>query len=46
VEYADLDALDISRLNDPQGKQELASQVLSFVNKNGIAPTMIYRNLY
>ncbi|TIA00806.1 hypothetical protein D6C82_04306 [Aureobasidium pullulans] len=35
MEYADLDALDISRLNDPQGKQELASQVLSFVNKNG-----------
>ncbi|THV74728.1 putative 1-aminocyclopropane-1-carboxylate oxidase [Aureobasidium pullulans] len=35
LEYADLDALDISRLNDPQGKQELASQVLSFVNKNG-----------
>ncbi|THW81932.1 putative 1-aminocyclopropane-1-carboxylate oxidase [Aureobasidium pullulans] len=34
LEYADLDALDISRLNDPQGKQELASQVLSFVNKN------------
>ncbi|THY49469.1 putative 1-aminocyclopropane-1-carboxylate oxidase [Aureobasidium pullulans] len=35
LEYADLDALDISRPNDLQGKQELASQVLSFVNKNG-----------
>ncbi|CAD0039409.1 unnamed protein product [Aureobasidium pullulans] len=33
LEYADLDALDISRLNDPQGKQELASQVLSFIKR-------------
>ncbi|KAI5245197.1 putative 1-aminocyclopropane-1-carboxylate oxidase [Aureobasidium subglaciale] len=35
VEYADLDALDISRLDTLEGKQELASKVLSFVSKNG-----------
>ncbi|KUI61168.1 hypothetical protein VP1G_08361 [Cytospora mali] len=35
LEYADLEALDISKLNQPGGKQALAEQVLSFINKNG-----------
>lgn len=35
VEYADLEALDISKLDQPGGKQILAEQVLSFINKNG-----------
>jgi len=35
VEWADLEALDISKLEQPGGKQELASQVLSFIDKNG-----------
>lgn len=35
VEYADLEALDISKLDQPGGKQVLAAQVLSFINKNG-----------
>lgn len=35
VEYADLEALDISKLDQPGGKQALAEQVLSFINKNG-----------
>ena len=36
VDYAELEALDISKLNDPQGIDKLATQVLSFINKNGI----------
>lgn len=35
MEYADLEALDISKLGQPGGKQALAEQVLSFINKNG-----------
>lgn len=35
VEYADLEALDISKWNQPGGKQELSEQVLGFINKNG-----------
>lgn len=35
MDYADLEALDISRLNQPGGKQALAEQVLGFINKNG-----------
>ena len=35
VEYADLEALDISKLDQPGGKQALAEQLLSFINKNG-----------
>lgn len=35
VEYADLEALDISKLEQPGGKQILAEQVLSFINENG-----------
>ncbi|KAK7749693.1 putative flavonol synthase [Cytospora paraplurivora] len=35
VEYAGLEALDISKLNQSGGKQALAEQVLGFINKNG-----------
>ncbi|KAH8660312.1 putative 1-aminocyclopropane-1-carboxylate oxidase [Xylariales sp. PMI_506] len=35
LEYADLEALDISKLEQPGGKDELAAQLLSFINKNG-----------
>lgn len=35
VDYADLEALDLSKLDQPGGKQALAEQVLSFINKNG-----------
>lgn len=35
VDYADLEALDISKLDEPGGKEALAKQVLSFINKNG-----------
>ncbi|ROW02749.1 hypothetical protein VSDG_01709 [Cytospora chrysosperma] len=35
LEYADLEALDISKLSQPGGKQTLAKQVVSFINKNG-----------
>lgn len=35
VEYADLEALDISKLDQPGGKEALAAQVLGFINKNG-----------
>lgn len=35
MDFADLEALDISRLNQPGGKQALAEQVLGFINKNG-----------
>jgi len=36
VEWADLEALDISKLNQPGGKQELAVQILRFIDKNGV----------
>ncbi|KAF4540181.1 Flavonol synthase protein [Lasiodiplodia theobromae] len=35
LDWADLEALDISKINDPNGIQELAEQVLGFINKNG-----------
>ncbi|KAH8889072.1 putative 1-aminocyclopropane-1-carboxylate oxidase [Thozetella sp. PMI_491] len=35
LEYADIEALDISKLNQPGGKDDLARQVLSFIDKNG-----------
>lgn len=35
VEYADLEALNISKLDQPGGKESLANQVLHFINKNG-----------
>ncbi|KAI2627045.1 putative 1-aminocyclopropane-1-carboxylate oxidase [Hypomontagnella submonticulosa] len=35
LEYAELEALDISKLNQEGGKQALAKQVLKFINKNG-----------
>ncbi|KAH8670150.1 putative 1-aminocyclopropane-1-carboxylate oxidase [Tricladium varicosporioides] len=35
LEWADLEALDISRLDQPGGKDVLATQVLNFINKNG-----------
>ncbi|KAL7622582.1 putative flavonol synthase [Parahypoxylon ruwenzoriense] len=35
LEYAELEALDISKLNEPGGKEALAEQVLRFINKNG-----------
>ncbi|GME45916.1 Flavonol synthase protein [Neofusicoccum parvum] len=35
LDWADLEALDISKLDHPGGKKELAEQVLSFINKNG-----------
>lgn len=35
LEYADLEALDISKLDQPGGKEALAAQVLGFINKNG-----------
>lgn len=36
VEWADLEALDLSLLNKPNGKKVLAEQVLRFINKNGM----------
>lgn len=36
VDYVDLEALDISKLDEPGGKQALVDQLLSFINKNGI----------
>lgn len=38
MDWADLEALDISKINDPNGIQELAEQVLGFINKNGRLP--------
>jgi hypothetical protein len=35
VDWAELEALDISLLEQPGGKQALASQVLNFINNNG-----------
>jgi hypothetical protein len=35
VDWADLEALDISLLDQPGGKQALADTVLRFINKNG-----------
>ncbi|KAH8690693.1 putative 1-aminocyclopropane-1-carboxylate oxidase [Talaromyces proteolyticus] len=35
LDWAELEALDISLLDQPGGKQALANQVLSFINKNG-----------
>ncbi|TAQ89280.1 hypothetical protein B7494_g2424 [Chlorociboria aeruginascens] len=35
LDWADLEALDISKLSQPNGKQELAAQVLNFIDKNG-----------
>lgn len=36
VGWAELEALDISLLDTPGGKEILADQVLRFINKNGI----------
>ncbi|KAF4119888.1 2OG-Fe(II) oxygenase family, partial [Geosmithia morbida] len=44
VEYADLEALDISRLNEPGGKEALAAQVLSFINRNVYASVYVNRH--
>lgn len=35
VDYADLEVLDISKIDHPEAKFALAKQVLSFINKNG-----------
>jgi len=35
LNWVDLEALDISKLNEPGGKQALATQVLNFINNNG-----------
>ncbi|KAL2815213.1 hypothetical protein BDW59DRAFT_176219 [Aspergillus cavernicola] len=35
LDWADLEALDLSLLSQPGGTQALAEQVLSFINKNG-----------
>lgn len=35
LDYADLEALDISQLSEPGGKEKLAAQVLNFIDKNG-----------
>ncbi|KAK7947044.1 uncharacterized protein PG986_011365 [Apiospora aurea] len=35
VQYANLEALDISKMEQPEGKAALAKQVLSFINTNG-----------
>ncbi|KUJ24398.1 putative 1-aminocyclopropane-1-carboxylate oxidase [Mollisia scopiformis] len=35
LDYADLEALDISKLDQPGGIEELSAQVLNFINKNG-----------
>ncbi|KAL1628774.1 putative flavonol synthase [Diplodia seriata] len=35
LDWADLEALDISKIDDPAGLKELAEQVLRFINKNG-----------
>ncbi|KAL2836853.1 hypothetical protein BJX68DRAFT_273333 [Aspergillus pseudodeflectus] len=35
LDWASLEALDLSLLSQPGGKQSLAEQVLSFINKNG-----------
>lgn len=36
MDYADVEALDLSKLDQPGGKQALAEQVLGFINKNGM----------
>lgn len=41
VDYVDLEALDISKLDEPGGKQALIDQLLSFINKNGTAPVHV-----
>ncbi|RFU31553.1 hypothetical protein B7463_g4774, partial [Scytalidium lignicola] len=35
LNWIELEALDISKLDQPGGKQELATQVLNFINNNG-----------
>jgi hypothetical protein len=45
VEYADLAYLDISKLDQPGGKEALAQQVLSFINTNGIRPAIEVQGL-
>lgn len=35
VDWAELEALDISQLDQPGGKEALAAQVLRFINKKG-----------
>lgn len=35
MDYAGLEALDISKLKEPGGKEALAAQVLGFINDNG-----------
>ncbi|KAL1962661.1 hypothetical protein VTN77DRAFT_9295 [Rasamsonia byssochlamydoides] len=35
LDWAELEALDISRLDEPGGKEALAEQVLRFINENG-----------
>lgn len=35
MDYAELEALNISLLDQPGGKRELAQQLLRFINKNG-----------
>ncbi|VUC32954.1 unnamed protein product [Clonostachys rosea] len=35
LNFAELEALDLSKLNQPGGKQQLAEQVLGFISKNG-----------
>jgi hypothetical protein len=35
VEYAELEALDISNIHEPGAEEALAKQVVGFINKNG-----------
>jgi hypothetical protein len=45
VEWADLEALDLSKFDQPGGRRALASQVLTFIDKNGIPLLMTSRSV-
>ena len=45
MEWADLEALDISKFDQPGGRRALASQVLSFTDKNDIPLLMTSRSV-
>jgi hypothetical protein len=40
VDWASLEALDLSLLSQAGGKQTLAEQVRTFINKNGNSPSI------
>jgi hypothetical protein len=41
VDWVELEALDISRLDEPGGKDALAKQVLNFINTNGLSSSSV-----